>query len=270
MRTTNLLAKALISICALLLLTACGAAIEQTSKSVAETALEKAAKAETGEDVNIDLDGIEKGEINISTSDGDIKINIDEASDSASAVITTEDGSTITAQTKDGEAVILDDKGNILAEAKAEGESGSWVITDDDGTKVHISSEQDGEQIDWQADGMSGSVTQGGALPDGFPKHIKFAEGLEILTVQSMAEEGETLSYVLTMVGEGDPSAYTKAAVTELEKAGFTIDETSDAPGQVANFYGAVFTDDQWVVEVFFVSADNEVQHTYMITPKSN
>lgn len=270
MKFSKITAASIAFFAAILILSGCAAAVESAAKGATEKAIEKAVKADAGEDVKVDLGGLESGKINIATSDGDIKINVDEQSGSASAVITDKDGNEMLAEAADGKAVLKDKDGNIIAEGESDGATGSLAITNDDGTKTHITAESDGEKVEWKSEGMSGSISQGGALPDGFPEHIKFADGLEVMMAQTMEEGGKAPSHMIMLSGEGDPQALNESAISKLENAGFMPSDDPDDFSTMAGIYAALYSDGKWNVELMFISEENETLHTYMVSPASD
>lgn len=99
-----------------------------------------------------------------------------------------------------------------------------------DGSGVDVDTDDGGVVI---TDDEGNSFTSGGGLPEGFPSDVPVLD-LEVLLGGSSSQDGVESFYV-TMSGSGGQDLYDDA-LSELESAGYTADDTSVVQGDDGSF----------------------------------
>lgn len=199
-----------------LLLAACG------GDSSNEDALERLIESETGEDIDLDLDG--DGGFSLESDDGNFSINIDDEgnvqfeSDEGSGVFDADGdgGGSLTFDDGDGES------GSIDFDT---GDDGSFTITGEDGEVLTGDIGDDDGDGSFSVTGEDGNVFESGpGFPDRWPDEVPRPEGLSDMTGTLIAD-AETFSATVAGTPDGDPNDYLERYVAALVAAGF--DETS-------------------------------------------
>lgn len=219
--------------------------------SASEEGIERLIESETGDDVELDLDG---GGFSIDTDEGSITMD-----DEGNIVIEGQDGETITGNVDvdDGSIDIESDEGSFSMESD---EDGSFTIESDEGT-ITGGSDEDGN-FTIESDDGTFSIEEGGDIPDEWPTEVPTPDGL---TIQSSSFMGDDESQVFTLTGTTSESRADAAGAygAALESAGF--DKTSEA-----DFNGDVtltFEDDTWAVVVGTTEIDGETQVSVSLFP---
>lgn len=245
--------------CIALTLSSCSSIAEKVSEKAIETALE----SETGEEVDFDFSD---GQINIKTDEGGLSFNVDEENESGSLVITDAEGNKTVAETQDGKTTITDSEGKTILNAESDSEDGVVTITGEDGEKVVVHSEEDSLTI--ESDDGTYAFDSSGALPKNFPTHIKFANGMQVVSAQASQVNDTDHVFLILLTATGDAASLSTQAQQLLADNGFTqqgeiIESTN------GDFYGG-FSDGKW--EVLFIAASDgsEVNHSYTVQTARN
>lgn len=221
--------------------TACG-----DSSSSQEAALEQLIESESGQEIDLDLDG--DGGFTLQTDEGGFSIEVDDEgnvvfdSDEGSGTFDV-DGDTGGTFEFDGE----DGSGSVQVD-----EDGSFVVTDESGEVVTGQSDgdggftvtgEDGDTMVTDIDGDSGSVVissddgstfeSGPGIPDQWPSDIPQPVGLTDATGTFMGD-ATSMNVVVAGTPEGDPVAYLEDYVAQLAAAGFSETSTFSSDGTVS------------------------------------
>ncbi len=195
MRTTRTAGLVLIS--GALIATACGSD---------EASLEELLEAETGDDVEIDLDN--DGGFSLESEEGSISVD-----EEGNFVITDEEGQVITGDVDvDGDSIVVEsDDGQVVVDS----EDGSFEITDEEGN-VAITGSED--------------------FPEDWPAAVPQPTGLDIVGSSTFADD---VSQGWTVVGTTDmsPVDYLASYGPMLEAAGFSQTTNFESEGNVSAFY---------------------------------
>ncbi|BAN04475.1 hypothetical protein [Ilumatobacter coccineus] len=217
--------------------TACG-----DSSSSQEAALERLIENESGQEIDLDLDG--DGGFSLQSEDGGFSINVD---DDGNVVFDSDEGSG-TFDIDGDTGGTLEFEGDDGSGSVQVGEDGSFVVTDEDGEVVTGQADgdggftvtgEDGETMVTDIDEDSGSVVissddgstfeSGPGIPDQWPSDIPQPVGLSDATGTFMGD-ATSMNVVVAGTPEGDPIAYLDDYVAQLVAAGFseTATYTSD------------------------------------------
>lgn len=193
--------------------TACG----DNDTAGQEAALERLIEAESGQDIDLDLDG--DGGFSVQSEDGEFSINVDEE---GNVVFDSDEGSGTFDADGDGGGTLEFDSEDGSGTVDIDGDGGVIVTGEDGETIVSEIDEESGSVVVQSDDGST--FESGSAIPSQWPADIPQPEGLTDVTGTYMGDA--TSSNIVTAgTPPGDPAAYLAAYVASLVAAGFT--ETS-------------------------------------------
>jgi hypothetical protein len=197
-----------------------------------EEGIEQLIERETGEELELDLDG--DGGISIETEEGAVRID-----DEGNVVIEGEDGEVITGNVdaEDGSFTIEGEDGEVVT-GNVDGEDGSFTFEGEDGDEFSMNTDE-------------------GQLPDDWPSEVPVPEGFEIVSGSSFTSGDDQF---LSVFGEAsDGSAWIAEYGAALESAGFVETSRFSADGDEFVTYegngwnvgvNASQADDGWQVSV--------------------
>lgn len=201
--------------------TACGA-----TESGQEAVLERLIENESGQDIDLDIDG--DGGFSVQSEDGEFSIDID---GEGNVVFDSEDGSGT-----------FDADGDTGGTLEFEGEDGSgsldidgdggFTITDENGDTVVSEIDADDGSVVVQSDDGS-TFESGPSIPSQWPADIPQPEGLSDVTGTFMGD-ATTMNIVTAGTPPGDPTAYLESYVASLVAAGFSETSTFTAEDSIS------------------------------------
>lgn len=201
--------------------TACGG-----GESGQEAALERLIENESGQDIDLDIDG--DGGFSVQSEDGEFSIDID---GEGNVVFDTGDGSgTFDADGDTGGTLEFDgEDGSGSVDVDGDG---SFTVTDEDGdTIVSEIDPDDGSVVVQSEDGST--FESGSEIPSQWPSDIPQPEGLTDVTGTFMGD-ASIMNIVTAGTPPGDPAAYLEAYVASLVAAGFTETSTFTSDGNIS------------------------------------